>query len=64
MAEQKFDSPIASHWQSRVECLGASSQPILAAKLNKFYVGKFVVGTQVFRSDDGWTALVYYKVKE
>jgi hypothetical protein len=62
MAEQKFESPVA-HWQSRVECITGNSQPLLANKLNEFYVGKFVVGTQVFRSDDGWTALVYYKVK-
>lgn len=36
---------------------------MLAKKLNEFYGSKFVVGTQVFRSEDGWTALVYYKVK-
>lgn len=54
---------LEGHWQSRVECITANSQPLLAKKLNEFYVGKFVVGTQVFRSDDGWTALVYYKVK-
>ena len=60
--EQKYESQ--GHWQSRVECVTAGSQPLLAKKLNEFYVGKFVVGTQVFRNDDGWTALVYYKVKE
>jgi hypothetical protein len=64
MAEQKYESQGYSHWQSRVECISAPSQPILAKKLNEFYVDKWVVGTQVFRNDDGWNALVYYKVKE
>ena len=64
MAKQKFESQGNSYWESRVECVEADSQPALAKKLNEFYAGKFVVGTQVFRSDYGWTALVYYKVKE
>ena len=63
MERQRFDSPV-SHWESRVEHVVADSQPELVRKLNEFYPGKFVVGTQVFRNDFGWTALVYYKVKE
>ena len=62
MAEQKFESPV-SHWESRVESIAADPQSDLAKKLNEFYAGKFVVGTQVFRSDDGWSALVYYKIR-
>lgn len=51
------------HWESRVECISASTHPELAEKLNAFYADKFVVGTQVFRNDDGLTALIYYKVR-
>jgi len=64
MAKQKFESQGHSFWESRVECIEADSQAELTAKLNEFYVGKFVVGTQVHRNDFRWTALVYYKVKQ
>ena len=52
------------HWRSRVECLTAMNQAMLAKLMNEFYAEKFVVGTHVFREDQLWTAFIYYKVKE
>jgi hypothetical protein len=51
------------YWDSRVECITARTAVALAKLINEFYPGKFVVGTQVFPDDAGWTALVYYKVR-
>ena len=60
---EQFDQQRVSHWESRVECIAAVSLFALAEKVTAFYAGKFVVGTQVFKDDDDWCALVYWKVK-
>ena len=52
-----------SHWESKVECISEVSLFSLAKKVTDFYAGKFVVGTQVFKDDKHWCALVYWKVK-
>jgi len=51
------------HWESRVQSLSAYDPSSLAKKLNEFYPGHFVVGTQVFQSENAWVAMVYFKVK-
>ena len=60
---EHFEQRRVSHWESRVECISAVSLFALAKKVNDFYAGKFVVGTQVFKDDKYWSALVYWKVK-
>ena len=63
--ESEMQNPMrpASRWESRVVCITAVSPWALAKKVTDAYLGKFVVGTQVFRDDEMWVALVYYKMK-
>ena len=60
---QEFEKRSNSHWESKVDCISAVSLFALAKKVTEFNEGKFVVGTQVFRDDRYWVALVYWKVK-
>jgi len=60
---EQIEQRRVSHWESKVECISAVSLFALAKKVTDFYAGKFVVGTQVFKDDKYWCALVYWKVK-
>ena len=51
------------HWESRVQSITAYDPAALTRKLNEFYPGHFVVGTQVFQDENCWVALVYFKVR-
>lgn len=51
-------------WESRVECVVASTATELTKKINTLYEKRFIVGTQVFPiEDEAWVAFVYYKVR-
>jgi hypothetical protein len=61
--ENGVQQPV-SRWESKVVCITGVSPWALAKRVNDVYSdGKWVVGTQVFRDDKLWVALVYYKVK-
>lgn len=53
------------HWDSKVECIIATSPTALAKMINEFYKARFVVGTQIFPDEEHavWVSFVYYKVK-
>jgi hypothetical protein len=58
-------SQTTTHYETRVECFAAPNPQSLAGTLNRFYEGKFNVGTQTHfdAKANAWIAFAYYKVK-